>query len=489
MLRINLLPKKKKTDPIQILGWSVAFIFTLEMMSATVFAADITSPHISNAEGVYSIHGARAMTPGEMAVGAETNMFEGEFDKQTFKLQRTDLSFGLGLTSSLEFLTNVSLYQQDLDQALESDLFPTNDKNEQTAGFTGLLKWTLVDTGTFALAVAPFAEAGVGSTGESSLAQSSEAKGGWMSLMTLGEKGLVTGDLNFGYRYRNSESFANYLLRNELFYGAGVTGYFAREFGIFAAARGRSLKASDESKQQVGLDRTYENLNSLELSGGVKYAGESLILSVYAAQRQEDDAFGAAKQSIGAKVAYKFGGSKRKYRGKTFLSEDDKADNSEAIADVESAIKKEKSKKKKTDENILEEPKGKSEPVYDYFADFEKARNDFEDVKTDSDVISDELKKKAQDPAYKGVSEQEKRDAELRKIKEAEAAKKKYEEEQRKLVEKNRRENASRLLQEEEKKHQEIMDDLKEDIDALPQFDPIESDWDESGEPMESELF
>lgn len=491
MYQVNFLYPTKKFRPLRVPLFAILLVAILELASNVVFAADVDGLSVQGTKDVYRNPSARLLSPGSVGVGLDTTSVHAPVTSEAFEedgadlkgidLQKFSLGTSVGLTSWMDFHLSINGVSQKMTENTRSSLFGEEAKATESdfTGVTGLLKFQLVQSGRISLALAPFAESGSGEKGRDSLARSRQAKAGWMALLSYGEIGITTADFVMGYRYRSTESVGDLRLRNEMFYGATVTGYFTREFGLFLAGQGRSIQGSDDAVHVEGAKREYKGLTAGEVTGGVVLVAGDVSISAFGGKRIEDRGFGYGDRIVGVKLSYQIGGDKSYKPQRNFISDEEKRNNDEVIADLSSAVEEDADETKKVP---VETKQAEKEVEYDFFGNFDNETKGLlspEAMKNDNVLIQEELDRDSKDPSSKGPSEQELRDSELEKIHAAEEAKRlQLEADQRKEL-LNERKNSTQRLKEEQKQYNEYKEDLGKELEDLPEFDTIDIDWEE----------
>lgn len=491
MYQVNFLYPEKKVHPMRVPFLAMILFAILELATSVVFAADVDGLSVQGSKDVYRNPSARILSPGSVGIGLDTmsvhapvtavEFEEDETDLKSIDLQKLSLGTSIGLTSFMDFHLNINGVSQKINENTRSSLFGEDAKKTDSdfTGVTGLIKFQLVQSGKISLALAPFAESGSGENGRASLVRSRQAKAGWMALLSYGEIGVTTADFVMGYRYRSTETVGDLRLRNEMFYGATVTGYFTREFGLFLAGQGRNIQASDDSLHITGSKRAYKGLASGEVTGGVVILAGDMSISAFGGKRIEDKGLGYGDRIVGLKLSYQMGGDKSYKPQRNFISDEEKRNNKEVIADLSKAVEEDSEESKKSPAEIK---KAEKEVEYDFFGNFENETKDLlspDAMRNDNVLIQEELDRNSKNPENQGPSEQELRDSELEKLRAAEEAKRlQLEAEQRKEL-LNERKNAAQRLKEEQKQYNQYKEELDKDLDDLPEFDTIDMGWDD----------
>jgi len=475
------------------------------LFSYQAFAADTLPVANLEAKTTGKVSSANLLKPGQFALGLlyhgtdspvpSAVAPEGESVALSGRVHQVGAVVGIGIAKFLELHLGVHGTSENIvDEHNRQYLFTRADDDEAIGGSTdskstafsgvsGLAKFRLVDMPGIKLAVAPFIKSGAGSSARQSISRSEAATGGWMVIGTYGARGVAEINLNGGYRYRDKEQLGDWTLRNEMFYQGSVEAYIVRHASVFVGAQGRRIKVSDNSEQLPGAERRYDSLNSGEFLAGVAGDVKGFDMSLYGGSRFRDESLGSGRSVIGFTIGYTFQGRSRSAPSSMGfgMAEDDDEDSDEA--------------EQESLENWNPKPSDRPNPDYknvyggayydidgkksDMYSDIDKVP---EGAGSDYAVPEDDfakVKKKIQAEAKrKGPTEDEIVEAELRKLREAEARTAKENQKANAAEMKSMRQERLQEARSNDKQLRKLRREVKEETEELPDISDEEVRWD-----------
>lgn len=346
---------------------------------------------------------------------------------------RGSVLFGLGLLKNLDLNLGLHFSYEDVDPAARDNLSEKASTEAETLSWRGhvkdsafsgaslALKYKLVEWEGLKLSLVPFVESGVGKRGQFALTRSDNALGGIVAAASYGRENAGELAVNIGYRYGKSQEFGDVILGNETFYRTSLTGFLSKTFGVFVMsdARNISVKPKEENTDKKG-----KTSSDLGFGGGLVASIENAKISAYYLVGVKKDSVGGFKNEAGLGVSFPIGK----------MSKSDKEESKEV------AVMSEKERREADLRARYPEMYTDSIDLSD--VEGIKSGKDKED---DFDVISRKMaeKEKARKAGY--VSDDERMEKELIKMREADRRLQKEQEKQEraqaKLREKQEREH------------------------------------------------
>ena len=347
---------------------------------------------------------------------------------------RGSVVFGYGVLRNLDLNLGVHFTYEDVDPTARDGLSEKASTDEMKLSWRGhvkdnafsgaslALKYKLVDWEDLKLSLVPFIESGVGNRGRYALTRSDNALGGIVAAASYGRSDAGELAVNIGYRYGKSQELGDVILGNEMFYRTSLTGYVSKTFGVFVMsdARNIAVKPKEENSDKKG-----KTSSDLGFGGGLVASIDSAKVSAYYLVGVKKESVGGFKNEAGLGVSFPIGKVSKKVK-------DESEENAELAAN--NKVKKEPDLRALYPE------------MYTDSIDL----SDLDGVKTkggkddDFDIISRKMaeKEKARKAGY--ISDDEKMEQELVKMREADRRLQKEQEKQEraqaKLREKQERE-------------------------------------------------
>lgn len=224
-----------------------------------------------------------------------------------------NLELGLSIKATSEFMmmkVRDGLYEN-------SSHYESGFRKFKETGYAGsrmMIKYRLIQNGGLNIAVAPFAEEGMGERGMYSVTRLQKAAYGWLALLSYGQAGIGEVNFNGGLRYQEPQRFDDRWVRNEVLGRLNVTGYLSDEFGLFATVGARRLMVADATKLGPDSKPVYGEEDSSEVLGGLVATIDLTTISVYRGGALKGSEFGSAKYSYGLSLATKLGNKLRDHQ-------------------------------------------------------------------------------------------------------------------------------------------------------------------------------
>lgn len=376
-----------------------------------LYGADLLSSATGDATAVGKVSSAELMPAGQMAVGMSIDGADRinyrSSSKQLDILSSGHLgalNFSLGLHEFIQLDFAVRGSYEALQYPLRSGLYNGQDeeglKVRETAyaGSRMQVKIGLYQSPNFSLAFAPFIEEGMGQHAKYALTRSEKLQGGFLGMMTYGQRGIAEFSLNLGMKYRNPVDFGDRLIRNEGILKSNLKVFVSEEISVFLSGNARKLMIAEKTENE---DLKYVGKDSGEVLLGASFENRDFIFSIYGGGEVIKNAdYGMGKNSYGLNVAYKFGNTNSDKRWAT----------------------------KKKDVNAGDwQPKGKKKKssIEDQYPEMSGDINALSDMPDDKDDDFDRLKKRMKNKrkvglSKSGVSVDEEVERELAELKAAE---------------------------------------------------------------------
>lgn len=457
-------------------------VIGLSALSSPLFAVDLALPRSTDSAALSGVSSAKTVTSEHFVAGASTRSVRSPVshslllnteDKTLFKRsQSITARFAYGIAEWLDLSLGIKGTQDGRETKLDSmNYFGEVETGETTksqkdtfayAGSTVSVKVALVNGPYFGIALQPFVET-AGAKSELSTTRSEAARAGWLGILSYDyayHGGLA---VNAGYRYRNREEFGNYILRNELIYGANAYAHLARPLALFTSFNGRQITAKDiADKRSIEDESTRSLLRGYELTGGLQMRVQDFIGTIYGGLENGKKGFDKTNPVFGIDFAYKIGDSRRS----TYVDRDEEDERSDLVAaerEKKRLGEQEPIKEKKKTEKIEDDPFGLAELEKDEFL-VETKDDDFSAVRA---KLAKEKEQRRKNP---NLSDDAVVEQELAKIRAAEAkAQAAAEQKQREEEIVRRREGleAYNKALEDEKQYREELRDATDDIPSI----------------------
>ena len=363
----------------------------------------------------------------EKAVNAASINSEGGSDRLIDRVNRATVFFGLGLGNRIELDAGVhgsyeSVSETDREKTFAGNTAATNIKDnlKHTAysGISILAKVKLFEQNAFTATVAPFFESGAGQRAGESLTRNVNPRAGYLGILTYGERGIGELSVNGGMRYRNPELIGDVTVRNEIIYGVSLKGYLTRNFALFTAGQGRRIKAAGSMNEENGKP-DYRGKDSGELTGGLMFHAGKTDISAWAGGATKRDAeFGNGRFIAGLSLTVAMGGSTKKPVTSIASEVDQKV-----IAEHNNQAPKESWEPKTAPAPVAVEsvryPEMETRDI-NPIRDLEASGVRIESSPDDFDLLKARMQRDSQTVKAKGISQEERVEAELAALRDAE---------------------------------------------------------------------
>jgi hypothetical protein len=463
--------------PKKIQSKTILSALVVSSLAAPGYAADTLPVGGLDANSTAKIGTANLLNAGRYGLGlhlhSASQLMSTEDDKDFMRRSgQARAVFSYGATDWLELSIGLGMTREQADFSQYSRMLtPDDQRSDQAvqesafAGATAAAKIGVIRDGKFKLALAPFVESGAGRTGQLSMTRSESAKGGWLVMTTLGDRGLAEVDMNVGYRYRNPERVDDKMLRNEFIYQGLVRGYLNRTFGLFAGGQGRMISMARDNDLDIDGKRKYRAVESGELTGGVSINMDSLKMDIYGGRSPQSHSIGHGQAVLGANLSMTIGGKRRS-----------------SLADQVPPAKPVVQQPAKADDDWMVKP-AKLEPMsekdMDLFHDVDKIlTNELEGDAGAHDFrpLPQKAAPSANDPVPAGA-QVDKVEEELAKIREAEARIEEEEEKRQAIEEELDRQERRKEFEAQQRAEEDYRKEMRQRIEVIPAVTDEDYGW------------
>ena len=234
------------------------------------------------------------------------------------------VNFSYGLFKDLELDLSIKTTREIMYMNIRDGLYENKSRYDEgfkkfkETGYAGtrvMLKYRLIQNNGLNITIAPFAEEGMGERGMYSVTKTQKAAAGWLALLSYGHTGIGEINLNTGVRYQEPQRFDDRFVRNEVMARISVTGYFLNDFGVFSTVGGRRLMVASALERGPDSKLVYEGQDSGEILGGLVGNFGLTKVSVYGgADLNRASELGSAQHTYGFSIATKLGNKLRDHQ-------------------------------------------------------------------------------------------------------------------------------------------------------------------------------